>query len=219
MTTTTEQDRESDQELIDQTQAYLEYRSRGLDPPPPLAAAWDRFYDCHTPRLRAVLAHWHLTAAEREDCLQEVWMAIVAHLSEFRPDPGRACLSTWLTTVVRNKAADVLRCRHPAAGLRGGAEDALLDTGLDPATDCERHEMRDRVRGVLAELSARVSPTSYQVLYQRRIEGRTVSEIAVALSLTPEQVRLHDYRTMHRFRALFERSMGRENHRLRPPSI
>jgi DNA-directed RNA polymerase specialized sigma24 family protein len=74
--------------------------------------------------------------------------------------------------------------------------------------------MQDQVRRVLAVLAARVSARSYQVLYLRRIEGRTVSEIAVALGLRPEQVRLRDFRMMQRFRELFERASDREN--LRP---
>ncbi len=34
------------------------------------------------------------------------------------------------------------------------------------------------------------------MFYKRRIEGRTVPEIAVALNMTPKQVRLRDYRMM-----------------------
>jgi len=56
------------------------------------------------------------------------------------------------------------------------------------------------------------------VLYLHGIEGLTVPEIDVTPGLRPEQVRLNDRRTMLRFRALFERSTGRENLRLRPTS-
>jgi RNA polymerase sigma-70 factor, ECF subfamily len=212
MQTTSVQDRESDAELLDKTQAYLEYRSRGHDPPSYLAAAWDQFYDGYAPRLRAELARWHMTAVEREDCFQEVWVSVVSHLGQFRRDQGRACLSTWLTTLTRNKAVDLLRRRHRAESLIGGAEDTLLDSSPDPAADCARHEMQDLVRRVLAELSAQVSEMNYQVLYQRRIEGRTVPEIAVALGLTPEQVRLHDHRMMKRIRAFFKQSTRGGHH-------
>jgi DNA-directed RNA polymerase specialized sigma24 family protein len=136
MLTTSEPDREREQELLEQTQAYLKYRNRGHDPPPPLAAAWGQFYECYAPRLRAELARWHLTAPEREDCFQEVWVSVVSHLGQFRHDLGRACLSTWLTTVARSKAVDMLRRRHPAEGWLGGIEDALLDTSPDPAANC-----------------------------------------------------------------------------------
>jgi RNA polymerase sigma-70 factor (ECF subfamily) len=215
MPTTSEHERECDQELLNQTQAYLEYRSRGHDPPPALAAAWDRFYDCYARRLRGVLALLDMTAAEQEDCLQEVWMSVVAHLGKFQCDDGRACLSTWLTTVARNKAVDILRRRRRdrADGLFGSVEDALFDTSPDAAADCVRHEMQDQVRRLLAELSARVSARSYQVFYQRRIEGRTVPEIAVALNMKPNQVRPLDHRMLLRFRALLERSTDLENHR------
>jgi hypothetical protein len=122
MPTTSARDRDDDQELLDQAQAYLEYRSRGHDPPPPFAAARDQFYDCYAPRLRDVLTSWDMTAAERDDCLQEVWMSIVIHLTQFQRYDARACISTWLTVVARYKAMDVLqlRRRHPAGALFGG---------------------------------------------------------------------------------------------------
>ncbi len=145
MPTTSRFDRVTEQELLDQTQACLEYRSLGHDPPPSLAAAWDRFYEVYAPRLRAELARWYLTTAEREDCLQEVWMSIIAHLRGFRRDQCRGCLSTWLTTVARNKAMDTLRRRRRRAEcLIGGGEDALPDTSPDPAT--EWRGMRCRIR-------------------------------------------------------------------------
>jgi DNA-directed RNA polymerase specialized sigma24 family protein len=65
------------------------------------------------------------------------------------------------------------------------------------------------VRGVLAELSGRVSACSYQILHLRWIEGRPLPEIAAALGLTPAQVRFRHHRVKQKFRRLFvERSNG-----------
>ena len=142
-------------------------------------------------------------------------MAVVARLCQFRPDPGRACVLTWLTTVARNKATDVLRHRRPSECLAEGNEDALLDTSRDPAAECDRRMIQVRVRAVLAGLSRRVSATSYQVLYLRRMEGRSIPEIADALDLTPEQVRFRHHRMKQKFRDLFEQTIdqriGEEN--------
>ena len=217
MPTTSEHDRECDQELLNQTQDYLEYRSLGNDPPPALAAAWDRFYDCYARRLPAVLARFDMTAAEQEDCLQEVWMSIVAHLGKFQCDDGRARLSTWPTTVARNKAVDILRRRRRdrADGLFGSVEDALFDTSPDAAADCARTRCRTRFaacwpncpRGLGAELPG--------VLHapDRRSDGPGDRRCP---DMTPKQVRLRDHRMLLTFRALFERSTCREDYRARP---
>ncbi len=152
MPRSSEQVRESEAALLDQTQAYLEYRSRGLDPPPPLPTAWNRFYGYYVPKLRHAFARWNLPVAERDDCFQEVWVAVVAQLPQFRRD-GVASFSTWLITLARNKRADALRHRgiHRVEGL---FDDSLLGIGPDPATAYECHEVRQQVRAVLAELSA-----------------------------------------------------------------
>ena len=111
-------------------------------------------------------------------------------------------------TLARNKAVDSIRSqsRRLAEGLGEDAATTLVDPGLDPATEYERHLTRAQVRSVLAELSGQVSETSFRVLYLRWIEGRTVAETAAAVELTPEQVRFRTHRLKRKFRDLFERS-------------
>jgi len=61
-----------EEDLWVKLRAYLECRCRNVDPPPPLAEAWDRFYDLYAPRIRAFLRRFGLPEADREDCLQDV---------------------------------------------------------------------------------------------------------------------------------------------------
>src|SRR5262249_13401906 len=151
---------------------------------------------------RALFRKWRLPDADREDCLQEVWVEVVAHLGRFQHDPRRGRLSTWLTTLARNKAADSIRrrSRHPSQPLEEGDALALLDPVPGPVADCERRWTQARVRGALEGLAERVSECSFRVLYLRYIEGRTVAEIADVVGLTPEQVRLRAHRMKRRFR-------------------
>ena len=197
---------DGDADLCDRLKAYLECRSRSVDPPPTLAQAWDHFYDAYTPRIRGFLRRSGLPEADREDCLQEVWSEVVAHLADLRYDPRRGRLSTWLITVARHRALNMLRRRRSmSAGLiEAGA--ALVDPGLGPFAACERLSRQARVKRVLDELSAQVSELNFQVLHQRFIDGRTSAEVADALGLTPAQVRFRLHRTKRKFRELFERS-------------
>jgi RNA polymerase sigma-70 factor, ECF subfamily len=201
-----------DEEGLDEIKAYLLCRSCGVEPPPPLAEAWDGFYHYYAPRIRTFLRKWALSEADRNDCLQDVWQEVVARLSGFAHDPGRACLSTWLMTLARNKAVDVIRrrSRHAFESLGESAAIAAMDPGTDPAAEYERRRILSQVRTVLAELSSRVSPTSFQVLHLRWIEGRTTSEVAATLALTPGQVRFRTHRMKQKVRDLLERSMIRD---------
>jgi RNA polymerase sigma-70 factor (ECF subfamily) len=186
--------------------AYLDCRSRGVDPPGPLADAWDRFYRSSTPRIWAFLTRTGLQEADRQDCLQDVWTAAVAHLGNLAYEPRGGQLSTWLMTVARNTAFDSIRYHHRVWVGLDQAKFPLPARDPEPAAEIERRAMQARVRSILLELSERVSALSYRVLYQRGIEGRSCAEVADALRLTPDQVRFRFHRMKRKFRELFERS-------------
>ncbi len=205
---------EPGQEVLDEIKAYLLCRSRGVEPPPPLAEAWNGFYQHYAPRIRTFLRRWALSEADRNDCLQDVWQEVVARLGQFAHDPGRAGLSTWLMTLARNKAVDAIRrrTRHAFESLGESEAIAAMHPGTDPVAEYERRRIVAQVQMVLAELSIRVSPTSFQVLHLRWIEGRTTSEVAAALALTPGQVRFRTHRMKQKVRDLLQRSLIGDAH-------
>jgi RNA polymerase sigma-70 factor (ECF subfamily) len=198
---------DSDSEVFNQLRAYLECRCRRVAAPPALAEAWDDFYEFFTPRISAFLGRYRLQAADREDCLQEVWKEVVARLGHLPYDARRARLSTWLTTLARRRAADVVRqSRRIWAGLDDAF--ALVDPGPDAGVECERLWERARVTSLLTELSGQASAISFQVFYLRWIGGRPISDIAHSVDLTPAQVRFRLCRMKRKFRDLLERSIG-----------
>ncbi len=201
-----------DEEFLQKIKTYLECRSRSVDPAAPLVEAWNCFYGFYAPWIRSFLWKHDLLEEERNDCFQDFWKEVVAHLGHFQYDSTRGRLWTWLATLARNKAADCIRerARHPTTPLREHQAMALLDPAPDPATDYERRRAQNHVRRVLIQLSGQVSATSFQVLYLRWIEGRTVAEIADALELTPEQVRFRHHRVKQKLRDLLERARDQD---------
>jgi RNA polymerase sigma-70 factor (ECF subfamily) len=196
---------------LDDVQAYLESRRLGMIPHTRLCDAWEHFYLLHAPLIRTFIAARHLSEADRNDCIQEVWKEVVIKLRDFHHDPQRGRFRTWLLVLARHKAADAVRrrVRHPAMPLDAEIEAALSDCGSNPAAEHERRQLRGLVGHVMAELSGRVSASSYQILRLRWIEGRSLPEIAAALGLTPAQVRFRHHRVKQKFRRLFvERSKG-----------
>lgn len=190
----------AEEALFVKLRAYFECRSRNVDPPPALAEAWDQIYKRYTPQIRAFLRGFNLQEADREDCLQDVWSRVVSGSSY---DPKRARALTWLLTMARNRAIDLLRRRRLAASPIPDPNE-FLDSHLGPADEIDRVLTEERLRIVLAKLSASVPDLSFRVFYLRTIEGLTTTQVAQALQLNPGQVRLRLHRMRRKLRALLE---------------
>jgi RNA polymerase sigma-70 factor, ECF subfamily len=195
------------------SKAYLESRSRGVEPPPPLAEAWRRLYEFYAPRIRVFLRKCGLHDEDLKDCSQDVWKEVVAKLAHFHQDRTRAQLSTWIMTLARNKAVDSIRRRnrHISWPLDDNDAGAPPDPNPGPAAEYERRRTLVEVQSLLAELASQVSPTSFQVLYMRWIEGLPTAEVATALEITPQQVRFRSHRMKQKVRALLELSMDHDD--------
>ena len=102
------------EENLEESKAYLECRSRGVEPPPPLAEAWRRLYEFYAPRIRVFLRKCGLQDEDLNDCAQDVWKEVVAKLANFHQDASRGQLSTWIMTLAHNKAVDSIRRPKPA---------------------------------------------------------------------------------------------------------
>ena len=191
--------------LVADTQTYLNCLSQQHPPSPPLVEAWERLYQLCGPLIRQFVLACRVPRADLGDCLQEVWAELVRALRSFHYDPWRGRFSSWLYSLVRSKAVDLIRRRNrrPAGSLPDSAADALADPGTDPAAAWDRRSLQEAVRRTLAELRRRVPARSYRVLHMRWMEGRSVAEIAAALGLSAQQVRFRHHRMKHKFQVLF----------------
>jgi RNA polymerase sigma factor (sigma-70 family) len=108
-----------------------------------------------------------------EDVAQETFLRAWKHARSY--DPRRGRVATWLLTIARNLAIDVVRVRRvepldpdlvatklQQAGVAGGP----TDEGLPP-------DERERVRGAMAELP----PEQRRALFLAAYLGRTANEI------------------------------------------
>jgi RNA polymerase sigma-70 factor (ECF subfamily) len=72
--------------------------------------AFQQLYDLTSPKLYALCLRILVRRDLAEEALQEAFINIWHHAQNYRPD--KSAVMTWLTTIVRNKAFDVLR-QHP----------------------------------------------------------------------------------------------------------
>ncbi len=144
--------------------------------------------------------------ADAEDGAQEAVINAYRHLISFR---GDAKFSTWLTTIAINEGRKRLRKAKTAAeesieeeaeGHEGDYTPApLTDWREIPSEALERKEIREALRGAVAEL-----PDIYrQVFTLRDLEELNVEETAQALGINANVVKVR----LHRARILLQKRL------------
>lgn len=144
--------------------------------------------------------------ADAEDGAQEAAINAYRHLTSFR---GDAKFSTWLTTIAINEGRKRLRKAKTAAeesieeqaeGHEGDYTPApLTDWREIPSEALERKEIREALRGAVAEL-----PDIYrQVFTLRDLEELNVEETAQALGINANVVKVR----LHRARILLQKRL------------
>ena len=146
--------------------------------------------------IRASLATRRLQEADRQDCVQETWLAILgSRMSGFRGGDLRA----WVATLARNKAIDTMRRSHrrPVMTLQ---EDVQAGSGNKSNAD----EARKRIWSALLELEPTVHPRCFLVFCLRWFEGWSFGEIEDILSLSSGQARLQNHRIKRKLRGVLQ---------------
>lgn len=161
------------------------------------------FFETYVDRVYAYVLTMTRDATLAEDMVQETFLRL--HRAIDRLDPRRDPTG-WVITVAANTVRDHWRSRAHKARDRSVDFDDLWEEPpdpADPARDAERARTAEDVREALGKLS----PADREVILLRDYEELETSEIAEALSLTPEAVRQRHSRAVRRlgeaYRTLF----------------
>ena len=166
-------------------------------------ASFRRFYDLVAPPLLGFLLQMLRDRHEAEDILQESMVIAWNRAREF--DPQIASAKTWITTIARRRALDLLRRRKRRSQvLEGDAADIRLVLGADQAEAASEpvsQATAERLTHCFGEIGADAA-TCIRYAY---IYGLTYSEIADHLDRALGTVKSWILRGMHRLRACMER--------------
>ncbi len=153
----------------------------------------DLYAEFH-PRIRRYLGRL-LGEDEADDATQEVFVKASHGLAKFR---GASSLSTWIYRVATNVAYDKLRS---ASSRRAG--DVPIDTApvRDPSAGIDERLVRAEMNDCLERYVRRLPANYRSVLILSEHEGLTNQEIAEALRLTLDTVKIRLHRARARLRA------------------
>ncbi len=179
-------------------------------------ATIDALYTQEAPRIRRYLSRV-VGAQEAEDLVQEVFARAHAAIASHR---GEARLTTWLFRIATNAAIDHLRrsapqrvtlARDPAVGPGPTCESGCADPPeggdcANAASSAEADLIRSEMRRCIAQLVSSLPASSAAVLVLGEIEGLKDREVADALGLSLEAVKIRLHRGRRRLRRLLEAS-------------
>ena len=149
----------------------------------------------HNQRLHRVARAVLDDETEAEDVVQETYIHVFTHLSDFRAE---ARLSTWLTRIALNEALRRRRQRRSTVDLK--AIEAMEAPFSAHALDPEQAAALDDIRRLL-ERAVSGLPERYRIVFvMRDVEEMSIEETAVLLGLQPQTVstRLHRARRLLR---------------------
>ena len=138
------------------------------------AVAFRRFYDATSPAVLAFLLKMLPDRHAAEDVLQESMVIAWNRAADF--DPKRASAKTWITTIARRRALDVIRRRTRRAEVL--ADDTsirlMLGDDVEGTTDPESRATAERLAHCFDEIGSDAA-TCIQYAY---LYGLTFNEIA-----------------------------------------
>ncbi|MBA8883249.1 RNA polymerase sigma factor [Dokdonella fugitiva] len=167
------------------------------------AVAFRRLVDAHAGALYRVCARITGDKAVAEDAVQEAFFNAWRHLRDF---DGRAAFATWLHRIAVNAALEQLRRRgRVETALPDGEEaEGLLARTLEAQPGPERVARSAELRrGIEGEL-ARMSVLERSAFVLRHHEGRSLEDIAAALSLNVGACKQAIFRAVRKLRAVLE---------------
>ncbi|MBX9579361.1 MAG: sigma-70 family RNA polymerase sigma factor [Gemmataceae bacterium] len=169
------------------------------------ADAWGRLARLYTPLLLDWVRRLGVQPADADDLVQEVLTTVAKEMPAFEYDPARGAFRGWLRTVLANRVRHHRRTRGRAPDAAGGGgHDRLLadleDAGgaLSAAWDVE-HDRHVAGR-LLALIRGEFEVTTWEAFRLAAVEGRPAAEVATALGITPNAVRVARCRVLARLR-------------------
>lgn len=166
-------------------------------------AAFRQFYDQASPSILAILVRLMKDRYQAEDVLQDAMVVAWHKAAEF--DPHLASAKTWITTIARRRALDLLRSdTRRQEILRDDVRDIRHTMGLD-ADDAsplpESAATADRLVYCFGELD----PNAAACIRFAYLDGLTFSEIADRLSRSLGTVKSWVRRSLAKLKACMQR--------------
>jgi RNA polymerase sigma-70 factor, ECF subfamily len=169
--------------------------------------AWKRFVQLYSPIIYRWCRRSGLAAEDSADVLQEVLLAVMLHLAEFRRQSERDSFTAWLAAIARNKVRDHYRRRQGRAEARGGTTaQCRLAEVPQPAEPSEQHIQSDAQsaiwlsRSALDVIRVEFEPRTWDAFWRTTVDGQLPAHVAADLHMSVPAVYMAKSRVLRRLR-------------------
>jgi RNA polymerase sigma-70 factor, ECF subfamily len=174
------------------------------------AGAWRELVDLYGPLVESWCRRAGLSAAARADVGQNVFLAVHQSIGRFDLTRPGATFRGWLWVIARNA---ILKWRQNHEPQPTGGSTALgrlaeipdpFSESFDDSTGVEPPSTPDEsaalLRRALDQIRPTVEPQTWEAFWNTAVLGRSATEVANELGLTPAAVRQAKSRTLRRLR-------------------
>jgi RNA polymerase sigma-70 factor (ECF subfamily) len=163
------------------------------------AHSWGRLVDLYTPLLFSWARRCGASDSDAADLVQEVFVALLQTLPEFRYDHQRGKFRNWLLTLLRNKWHD--RLRSNAREEKARAQRLQQVESPDDAELFREEEYRRELAGrVLTLIKDEFAPATWQAFWETVVQGRSPHDVAGELGITENAVYCAKCKVLRRLR-------------------
>ncbi|MBE6380625.1 MAG: sigma-70 family RNA polymerase sigma factor [Lentisphaerae bacterium] len=146
--------------------------------------SWDEFYNSYAPIIRCAGKAYNFDDSLCDDLVQLVMLKFFDHARNFTYQPGKIKFRSYLASIVKTQAVDILRQQK---------SDRNFSDNYEPPESCfEENFMLEwrqtMLRAAQVELRRRVDAVTYQAFELYACQGRKVKEVAAVLQITPNQI-------------------------------
>ncbi len=167
--------------------------------------AWSEFCDRYGELIRAFARRQGLQAADCDDVLQDVLVALSGSMRRFEYDPAKGKFRSYLKTITLRAIFKKFRQKQRVGG-QGPGDGAVEAAAVDPETDSRwedewrQHHLRQAMRTIDTEFS----DTDRAAFRLYALGGRGAGETAEALGISVDSVYQAKSRITARLAALVE---------------
>lgn len=166
------------------------------------SVAFRQFYDLTSPAILAFLLRMLPDRHAAEDVLQESMVVAWNRASDF--DPSLAAAKTWITTIARRRALDVIRRRaRRDEVLHGDAADIRLVFGKEESADNGPESNATAAR--LAHCFEEIGTDSATCIQYAYLHGLTFTEISAQIDRSLGTIKSWVRRGLQKLKACMER--------------
>jgi len=174
--------------------------------------AWRDLVELYGPLVRFWCRRSGLNDVSSSDCVQNVFMAVLRSLDQYRG--GNHSFRAWLWTITRNKIIDAARAEQRQTHGVGGSTalsqlnqlpesfeaGGSLSRDLDESNPTEQWQLRELLRRAMQQLKNEFEPKTWRIFERSVIDGLSSASVSEELSVTPAAVRKYRSRILRRLR-------------------